>query len=119
MVNLRVATAKDIEALWDVPLSASVRAVVMTDSDKPIALAGIAYNKNNCVVFSRILPAAREYPWAIYKGAHMLMDIVKRRGSSVLAVADNKIARSAELLEHLGFIYMSTRSDGEVYKWTI
>lgn len=113
MVEIRPANALDVAALYDGPQKRSMRALVVTIDGVPKGLGGIYYDEDRLIAFARVLPELRAYPFAIYKAARLIGDMIARKGQYVFAVADPAIPRSGALLEHLGF-----EQAGEVYRWT-
>jgi hypothetical protein len=114
MVEICQANALDVAVLYDGPAKRSMRAVVVRVDGVPLGLGGIYYEDDKIIAFTRIKAELRDYPFAIYKAAKQAMQLIDRRGKTVLAVADPAIPRSKEFLEHLGF----EQIEGEVYQWT-
>lgn len=112
-VEIRQATSVDVAALYEGPQKRSMRALVITIDGIPKGLGGIYYEEDKIIAFARIGPELRKFPFAIYKAGRMVLKMIERRSKIVYAVADPKTERSAEFLEHLGFLKM-----GEVYQWT-
>lgn len=112
-IEIRAAGPLDVAALYHGPQKRSMRAVVVTVDQIPLGLGGVYYEDDKIIAFTRIKPELRAYPFAIYKAARLVMEMVERRGGTVFAVADPSVDRSEAFLEHLGFERM-----GEVYQWT-
>jgi hypothetical protein len=112
-IEIRQANALDVAALYHGPQKRSMRAVVVTVDQIPLGLGGIYYEDSRIIAFARIKPELRQCPFAIYKAARIVRNMIERRGATVFAVADPAVDRSRELLEHLGFDRV-----GEVYQWT-
>lgn len=117
MVNIRVATDEDIVKFYGKRPSHSMRAIVGELDGEIIGIAGIFFNGVCIVVFSEILPAARAYPFGIYKVARRIKDMLVQKSLPAVAIADPKVEGSCALLEHLGFYYIASSHSGDIYQW--
>lgn len=117
MVEIRPATKEDIDELYGHRHKYSMRAITAVIDGLPVGIAGVYYDGVSVVAFSVIKPELRVYPFAIYKAARMVKNMIKKNKVPAYAVADPKIEGSSELLIHLGFEHVGPSTQGEVYKW--
>jgi len=86
---------------------------------KPVGVLGVSYDGGQLLAFSEIRDELRPYKWFIYKTAWRFLQDVKRKGWPIQAVANKRERNSARLLKQLGFVYLDTTVDGEVYECPI
>ena len=117
MVELRLANIGDIVELLGYRPAISMRAIVGIVDGKPLGVVGMYYKGDKLIVFSKIQPELRAYPFLIYKAAKMVMKIIDEAGVVAMAQADVSIPHSDKLLEYLGFTPMYDHVEGKIYTY--
>lgn len=110
-LKYRPATRQDIDSFYP-NLKHTFKAYVVENDKKVLGIGGIYYEGDFIIVFSRFDPELKKYPLAMARGAKKVMEIVG--GKTCLAIADENIPESENLLRRLGFRHI----EGRVYKWT-
>jgi N-acetylglutamate synthase-like GNAT family acetyltransferase len=114
-VDIRPATAEDLESFYGSSPKRSMRAFVGVMDGKPVGLAGIYYWGNQVVAFSEVKPEMPRH--AIGRGALKVLSMIRRMGVPVLALAQGDIPGAPEFLKRCGFEHVDTTCQGEVYRW--
>jgi hypothetical protein len=116
-MEIRPATAEDIEAVYGSFPRKTMRAYAALYDGKPVAVAGVYYYPDQVVAFSKILPEYAHLKAGLGRGALKVLRLLKEINKPVLAVAEPSIPTSPEFLERCGFEYIMTNSQGRVYAW--
>ena len=110
-LKYRPATREDIDLFYP-NLKHTFKAWVVENDERPLGIGGVYYDGDFIIAFSRFDPELRKHPLAMARGTMKIMEIV--RDKPCLAIADENIPGSEELLKRLGFKPI----EGRVYKWT-
>ncbi len=111
-----MATAADVREFYDGPCPHSMRACVALLDGRPVALGGIAYREGLLYAFMELKDEMRPYRLSIGKFARRLTEIFGR-GVPGITIAEPSEPTAPRLLEWLGFEFVATCDDGEVYRW--
>ena len=114
-LEVRPATSEALRAFWGHSKPQTVKAIMAFLDDEPVGVLGVSYDRGQLVAFSEIRDELRPYKWFIYKTAWRFLQSVKRQGLPIRAVVNRNERNAARLLEQLGFVYLDTTNDGEVY----
>jgi hypothetical protein len=115
-VVIRPATRADIDDWYGGEYKRSCRAWVIERGGRPACVAGYSFEDGYVLMFSDIRdPEAPKT--AIWRGARLVIDHVKRAGLPLLALADPEIQGSGRFLERLGFILQQSTEHGDIYQW--
>ena len=116
MVTIRPATAADLDGPFKSEKIRTAR-MWMVERDGPIAVMGFYIDQGRTVVFSQILPEARErcrwYARDVLKCSRFLLEKAKAMGMPIYAIADPTVGSSEKLLERIGFV----QGNKETYVW--
>lgn len=110
-----MATADHVRAFYGGPSPYSMRACVALLDDVPVAIGGIAYRSGILYAFMELKDEMRPYKFSIGKFARRLVGIFGGVPGMTIASPDEPTA--PRLLEWLGFDYVGSCGDGEVYQW--
>lgn len=115
--EIRQATAEDLVAFYGYPQERSTKAFVAVLDGKPVAIAGVCYEGRGRPprFYSEMKPEMRPYRKAIVRGARLMLDSL--RGMHALAIASQEEPGSVRLLLHLGFKYLASNSQGDIFVW--
>ena len=113
--EFRTATAADVRAFYGGPSPYTMRAYVVLLDVVPVALGGVTYRCGVLCAFSEMKEEFRPYKVSIMKFARKIREIFG--GSPGMAVANPREPGSGRLLRWLGFEYVASCDQGEVYKW--
>lgn len=105
----RPATAADVAGLFDEPVPMTIRARVLEQDGKPVAIAGYFLNGGKAVMFSDVKGAIPKM--TIWREAKAMMAGLKL---PAICVAE---CGSGAFLERLGWSLAGNSADGEVYTW--
>lgn len=105
----RPATARDILGFYGRSSEKTIRAQVWELDGEPAAVAGVYRLGAARVVFSDIRPGVPKM--AIWRQAKAFMDDLK---APALCIAE---ANSGPFLERLGWAFVGSSEDGDVYQW--
>ena len=109
------ATVSLITDFYGEPPSKTQKSFAILEEGNVVSIVGVYRNSGKAVLFSDSKPQVEEnkkhYARAAVKSMKLLLPYMKEIGA-VMSVADEKIHRSVEFLEHFGFI-----KNGEVFIW--
>lgn len=96
----------------------TVRAWAVMLDGEPVAIGGFAYSGDYIVMFSNLTPEIRRFPKSLLKAAKQIVrEAAARHKGAVIAIADPSEPTAPNFLTHLGFLYVGSSPDGEVYQW--
>ncbi len=113
---IRPATRDDIIEMCGGTFAENIWAMVAEDEGKVLALAGVRYS-NPTMCFGNIKPEMKKSPRTIIKLARMVTKVVDESDMPVYAIADKDEPTAPRFLEHVGFDYLMSSRNGEIYKW--
>lgn len=117
-VEIVPATADHLRQFFGDSPRQTVRAWAVLLDGKPVGLGGFAYGGDYITVFSDLRPEIRPYRKVILKAAqHVMREAVSRHQGAVMAIADPNEPTAPNFLKHLGFLWVGTSPQGEVYQW--
>lgn len=111
-----MATAADVRAFYGGPAPFTLRAYVALLDGKPVALGGISYRDGLVLAFMEIKDEMRPYKFSIGKFAAKLPELFGQ-GVPGMAIADPNEPTADRLLRWLGFKFIASCDDGEIYEW--
>lgn len=115
-VEIRVATIDDLTKFWGHPPVCSMWAFVAMLDDEPIAVAGVL-RSSYLVAFSEMKEAMRGRKKDIVRMACANMNAIRSRNLPVIALANKDEPTAESLMKHLGFVYLGSTPNGEVFSW--
>jgi hypothetical protein len=96
---VRPATQQDLDAWFGAEMPFSMRAAVLADGDRVLALGGIGYAGGHMQLFSQVTDEARPHKMALGRLAALVRSMIR---GPVLAVQDCDEPTSRRLLEWCG-----------------
>lgn len=110
-MTVEPATRDDIAGYFGMMLPMSVRAYVVKDNNKIIAIGGVFKDSGKSYLFGEITDEMREkYPVALYKTARK---ILSKQTGEVIAMPQQGIDAAKRFLQRLGF----KDTDGGLMSW--
>lgn len=103
-MKVRHATQQDLEAWFGNDLPFSMRAAVLVDGDRVLALGGIGYADGHMQLFSQVTDEARPHKMALGRLAALVKSMIR---GPVLALQDCNEPTSRRLLEWCGLVEVS------------
>ena len=119
-ITVRGATADDIAKLCAVRrVSRSVRAVTFLFDGEPAGIGGISYEDGYFRAFCDINKDVRDKMGVatVVRCGFVVMDMIKKTGSTVFAVRDQSLGNSARFLKAMGFDFYKEIDGEEYYIW--
>lgn len=113
---IRPATRSDVIEMCGGTFPDNIWAMAVDDEGDLLAIAGVRYS-NPRMCFGNIKPEIKKSPRTLVKLARMVTAVVAESDVPVYAIADKDEPTAPRFLEHVGFEYMMTSSDGEIYQW--
>lgn len=95
----------------------SQRAWVGLLDGKPVGVAGFLIGGQYITIFSDLKDAIRPYKREIWRASAYIMAQAKRYRTPVIAIADPDEPTAPRFLSRLGFEFVGSCSDGDVYQW--
>lgn len=111
-MRIRSATPEDIAEFYgwvNVPHD-----LLVLESDKPIAIAGLLQFDDGVWVAMMLRPEARRYPKQLMRGARVVRALIETIGVPVYAERDPDEPTADRLLRHCGF-----EPDGDRYVYAV
>lgn len=96
---VRYATQQDIDAWFGADMPFSMRAAVLADGDRVLAIGGIGYAQGHMQLFSQVTDEARVHRIALGRLAALVRSMIT---VPVLAIQDCTEPTSTRLLEWCG-----------------
>lgn len=112
-VDIRYATAADVERYYQGPVAQTIKAVVMTVDDEVLAIGGVAYINKMALAFMEMLPGAEKYKLSLIKASRHGMREFFTGIRPLLALCDDRLPTADNYLKHLGFVPLTD----EYYIW--
>lgn len=113
---IRPATKADVEALCGQRYPNAIRALTVEHDGEPVAIAGVLHS-TPMQCFSTMKDVVRQSPKTIVKCAKQLRNILNCYECRILAIAEDREPTAKRFLEFVGFEYLDTTSQGEIYQW--
>lgn len=82
-----------------------------------VGIAGLSYHDEQMTAFSRMDDSLKAYPVTIMKVGKEIVDLIKKHGRNVMAIASVDEPGSDKFLERLGFVFVGETEQGRVYQW--
>jgi len=101
MIEIRRATAKDVESWYDGPPAYTMKGYVIVEDESILAICGVFWCEGKKYIFSEMKEQMVRYRRAIIKAARKVMADVE--GETVYAVATEGIESAPRFIEHYGF----------------
>lgn len=115
-MEIRPTRRDDVIALCGDSYNQSLRGLTIEHEGEPIGLAGILHT-NPLQCFSEMTDTLRKSPRTIVKCAIKLRDILDSYSVDIYAIANEDEPTAPRFLEYVGFKYVSSTVQGELYKW--
>ena len=115
--EIRASKATDFEEYYGEKLSCSIKGLTAVINDKIVGMAGIAYHKAGMMAFSKLDDEMKKYPVLIMKTAVRFRQLCSNTKGSIYAIACPKEKTAKNFLSRIGFVYICTNEDGDLYKW--
>ena len=115
-MEIRPARRSDVVALCGDTYRQSMKAIVVEHKGKPVGIAGVL-RTSPAQCFSAMDDILRTSPKTILKVAKALSELLDESQRPVFAIASEDETTAARFLTHIGFKYLTTTSQGEVYQW--
>lgn len=115
-VDIRPATSEDFTRFYGNPAPWTIRGVVVTVDDNPVAFGGYYLREGHAFVFTDVKEEGRSYRWALYKGAKAVMGMAGKTGLPMMAAADPDEETSIKALVHFGFGYSHMQDDTHIWR---
>lgn len=111
----RFATAADIQSYYGSRPHPTMRAVVLTLNDEPVAVIGVARHESYAQFFSEYRPEFRPHLRSVptLRAIKRAMSIVKESRLTVYAIAEEEEPDSVRILGRLGFVQYREN----VFRW--
>jgi len=103
-MNVRPATQQDMEEWFGGDLPFSMRAAVLSDGGRLLAMGGVGYAQGHMQLFSHVRDEARPHKLAVGRLAVMVRSMIR---SPVIAIQDPSEPTSRRLLEWCGLVEMA------------
>lgn len=113
--DIRPATSDEVVYFLENPPRLSMRAFVVCTAGVPTALFGLYFSAGRAWSFCRI--KGQHSPVSIYRTAKRCMAELRKLDLPFGAIAQDGLESAPRFLSHLGFEYLGTCADGEVYQW--
>ena len=115
VIEMRTASAADVDQFFGRRPSGTIKAVVVTVDGVPAALGGLSYADKRVTLFSDLKPAIRPHvrSMAFLRAVKKLQGWCGQARTPVFAVADENEPTSRALLSRLGFELIGD----DVYVW--
>lgn len=113
---IRPTTRDDIIEMTGTTFPENIRAISAEHDGELMGVAGI----RSCdprLCFADIKPELKKSPRTIIKMARWVTDIIKKGDAPVYALADEDEPTAFRFLEHVGFQWIMSTDQGEVFKW--
>ena len=119
MIEVRPATAADLESFYGGPPPVTLQAWVGLVDDAVFGVIGLARMDYGVVFFSDYRPDARRHlrRMATLRLIRSMREVIRQRRVPVLALADANEPDSDKLLTRLGFEFVEAVEGGGLYKW--
>lgn len=114
MIEIRPATAADLEAFYGQRPQQTVKAVAVFQDGDLAAIAGVTIEPGFLVAFSDIKPGVTAPKMTYWRVAKEVMKFIGNR--PVVAGPSANHPNAARLLTKLGFVRIESEH-GEVYQW--
>jgi hypothetical protein len=111
---IRWATAQDIVDFYGHPQPFTLRAMVLEQEGKPVALGGVMHHARGPVAVMEMKPEAGKK--SVLKGSLLALKTILSRYNAVYALRDTDQDTSLNYLKRLGFEPVD--ENNEVYIWT-
>ncbi|BES72161.1 hypothetical protein RE428_31790 [Marinobacter nanhaiticus D15-8W] len=116
-LEIRPATRDMLTRYYGRPPKQSMRAWIGFLGDEMVGAAGFVIGSPYITIFSDLKPGIRGHKKEIWRGAAFIMEQAKRYKSPIMAIADPDEPTAKRFLPRLGFVFMGTCTDGDVYQW--
>lgn len=112
--EIKAATAQDILDFYHSPFPYSAKAWVVRIGEKPVAMAGVYFQRSQAVAFSRMKIDGLNLPKKmIWRGVLDVWHNIRELGYPVVAVCSDEFLNSAKMLKKLGFVLVG----GNLYRY--
>jgi len=116
-VEIRPATATDIEALYGHPAKFTLRAVVAEHEGEVLGIMGV-FHSTPLMAFCQVTPRMKErYPTTILRAVKAFPTLLHGYSEPIYAIPDPNEPHAREILKKAGFRRDESR-DAEIYVWT-
>lgn len=118
MVTLRPALQKDVVKFYGEPFKETIKGLsAVGDTGEVIGLAAVVHSKP-LQAFSDITTELKQSPRDIVRAIHKFRSILNSYGDrEIFAIASEKEKTSENFLRHVGFDYVTTTTQGRLFKW--
>jgi hypothetical protein len=113
---IRPATERDVIDMIGQTFPESMRAFVLEDQGELLAIGGVRHSVP-AMCFSDIRPGINRSPRGIYKLARKVTSLLDSYAMPVFALADQNEPTAVGFLSRLGFQYVTSSEQGEVFVW--
>ena len=107
-ITYRVATQSDIEIFYGQKAPYTMKAIIFFLDGVPFGIGGYKIDSSRFIIFSEMKENVKVSKYTILRCAKIIMDLVKERGSVMIAASQNK-----KLCEMFGLKHV----DGEIFEW--
>lgn len=113
---LRPATKDDLDKLCGDSVSGTVRAIACERNGELLGVAGVMHT-SPMQCFLNMTPEMKESPRTIVKAVRMVRKLLDGYIGPVYAIASCEEVTARGFLKHIGFEYVATTFQGDVYQW--
>jgi len=113
---IRPVKRTDILALCGQSYAQSLRGLAIEHDGETVGLAGVLHT-NPLQCFSEMTDRLRDSPRTIVKTAIQLRDILDSYAADIYAIASEEEPTASRFLEYVGFKYINSTHQGELYQW--
>lgn len=104
-MNVRYATAEDLEHWFNGPAPVTMRAIVVEHEGRQIGIAGIAHAVDHVQAFSRVADEMRPHKMTMSRVAVQFREMLKDYGQ-VWALCSSDEPTAPALLKWCGFVHV-------------
>ncbi len=113
---IRPSTLEDVIEMTGDTFPESIRSVTAEHEGKVVAIAGVRHSSPP-VCFSDIRPEIKEHPRAVAIMIRRVRKMLSEYHVPIYAIADANEPTAPGFLQHVGFEFVTSAIQGEVYRW--
>ena len=112
----RPATRDDIIEMTGQTFPETIRAISAEHDGELMGIAGVR-NSDPKMCFADIRPELKKHPRTIIRMARWVTSTIIKSDTPVYAIADEDEPTAFHFLQHVGFEWMMSTNQGEVFRW--
>lgn len=116
-IEIVPSSIEHINQFLNTPPKYTIKSWTALLDGEAIGIAGFTYGDDCITVFSTLTKEIKRYRKQLWRTAKMIISEADKLKGNLMAIADPKEPTASRFLEKLGFKYVGTQTEGEVYQW--